>query len=45
MPEAAASPEGDVPRLRPRRLLPVAGALLGAAAGFAFYYFHGCDSG
>jgi hypothetical protein len=32
-------------RLRPRRLLPVVGTLFGAAAGFAFYWFYGCDSG
>jgi len=25
--------------------LPLVGALLGAAAGFAFYVFYGCDSG
>ena len=31
--------------LRPSRWLPVAGAVLGAAAGFAFYWFFGCDSG
>jgi hypothetical protein len=34
-----------VPRLRPRRLVPVLGTLVGAAAGFAFYWFFGCDSG
>jgi hypothetical protein len=33
------------PRLRPRPWLPIAGAILGGAAGFAFYYFYGCDSG
>lgn len=33
------------PRLRPRRIVPVLGALAGAAAGFAYYWFIGCDSG
>jgi hypothetical protein len=33
------------PRLRPGPLRPVLGALLGGAAGFAFYWFYGCDSG
>jgi hypothetical protein len=33
------------PRVRPSRLLPVIGTLVGAAAGFAFYWFYGCDSG
>lgn len=31
--------------LRPPRWLPFVGAALGAAAGFAFYWFYGCDSG
>jgi hypothetical protein len=34
-----------VPRLRPSRLRLVIGPLVGAAAGFAFYWFYGCDSG
>jgi hypothetical protein len=34
-----------VPRLRPRPYLPIAGAVLGAAAGFAYYWYFGCDSG
>ena len=34
-----------IPRLRPSRLVPVLGTLAGAAAGFAFYWFFGCDSG
>jgi hypothetical protein len=38
-------PELEVPRLRPRRWLPILGTLAGAAAGFAFYWFYGCDSG
>lgn len=31
----------------PRRamLVPIIGALGGAAAGFAYYWFFGCDSG
>jgi hypothetical protein len=33
------------PRLRPGRWRPVVGALVGGAAGFAFYWFYGCDSG
>lgn len=33
------------PRLRPRRIVPVIGTIVGAAAGFAFYVFFGCDSG
>lgn len=37
--------ESPPPRLRPRPWLPIAGAILGGAAGFAFYYFYGCDSG
>ena len=32
-------------RLRPNRVRPVIGTVLGAAAGFAFYLFFGCDSG
>jgi hypothetical protein len=39
---SAASP---VPRLRPSPWLPIAGAIVGGLAGFAFYYFYGCDSG
>ncbi len=35
---------GDV-RLRPHRLRPILGTLAGAAAGFAYYWFLGCDSG
>jgi hypothetical protein len=35
----------DTNRLRPNRLRPILGALVGAAAGFAFYVFYGCDSG
>jgi len=35
----------EVPRLRRRALLPVIGTILGAAAGFAFYWFYGCNSG
>lgn len=35
----------DIPQLRPGRLLPVIGTLAGAAAGLAFYWFYGCDSG
>jgi hypothetical protein len=33
------------PRLRPSRLRPILGTVAGAAAGFAFYIFFGCDSG
>ena len=33
------------PRLRPRAIVPVIGTVLGAAAGFAYYYFFGCESG
>jgi hypothetical protein len=36
---------GDVPRLRAPRWIPIVGAIVGAAAGFAFYVFYGCDSG
>ncbi len=36
---------GEPPKLRPRRIVPVIGAIVGAAAGFAFYWFYGCDSG
>lgn len=32
-------------RLRPRRWVPIVGTLVGAAAGFAYYWFYGCDSG
>lgn len=32
-------------RLRPSRLIPVLGTIAGGAAGFAFYWFYGCDSG
>ncbi len=32
-------------RLKPRPWLPIAGAVVGGLAGFAFYYFYGCDSG
>jgi hypothetical protein len=31
--------------LRPSPLVPVLGALLGGAAGFAYYLFIGCKSG
>jgi hypothetical protein len=37
-----------VPDLPPRslkRYLPVLGAVVGASAGFAYYWFYGCDSG
>jgi hypothetical protein len=37
--------DDEPPRLRPGPLRPVLGTLLGAAAGFAFYWFYGCDSG
>ncbi len=37
--------EAPVPRLRPRRLVPVLGTFVGAAAGYAYYVFLGCDSG
>jgi hypothetical protein len=30
---------------RRRWRLPLVGALLGGAAGYAFYVFYGCDSG
>lgn len=30
---------------RRRRLVPLIGTLVGAGAGFAFYWFYGCDSG
>lgn len=33
------------PRLRPSRIGPALGMIVGAAAGFAFYWFYGCDSG
>jgi hypothetical protein len=33
------------PRLRPTWLWPTVGTIVGAAAGFAFYVFYGCDSG
>lgn len=42
---AASPPEPPVPRLRPSAWLPIAGAVVGGLAGFAFYYFYGCDSG
>jgi hypothetical protein len=42
---AASPPEPPVPRLRPSPWLPIAGAIVGGLAGFAFYYFYGCDSG
>jgi hypothetical protein len=35
----------QIPRIRPRPLVPIIGTLVGAAAGFAFYWFFGCDSG
>lgn len=35
----------QIPRVRPRPLAPIIGTLAGAAAGFAFYWFFGCDSG
>jgi len=31
--------------LRPRPLLPIIGAVVGGAAGFAYYFFIGCKSG
>lgn len=38
--------DGDrPPRLKPHPIVPALGALVGAAAGFAFYWFIGCDSG
>lgn len=33
----------ELPQRRWKR--PLVGAVLGAAAGFAFYVFYGCDSG
>lgn len=35
----------EAPRVRPRPLIPILGTAAGAAAGFAFYWFFGCDSG
>lgn len=32
-------------RLRPHPLVPILGAVLGGAAGFAYYLFIGCKSG
>jgi hypothetical protein len=32
-------------RLRPRPYLPILGAVVGAALGFAYYWYYGCDSG
>ena len=31
--------------LRPKAIVPILGAVVGAAAGLAFYIFIGCDSG
>jgi hypothetical protein len=31
--------------LKPRPLVPVFAAMLGGAAGFAYYWFIGCKSG
>ena len=31
--------------LRPSRMAPVLAAMLGGAAGFAYYWFIGCKSG
>jgi hypothetical protein len=36
-------PDLEVPRFR--RWLPFAGTFVGAAAGFAYYWFYGCDTG
>jgi hypothetical protein len=44
-PPRSAPDDAAPPRLRPRPLVPVIGTLVGAAAGFAFYWFLGCDSG
>jgi len=33
------------PSLQRRLFLPVIGTVLGASAGFAYYWFFGCDSG
>ena len=30
---------------RRRRVVPLIGTVAGAAVGFAFYWFYGCDSG
>jgi hypothetical protein len=35
----------ETPRLRPRPWKPIVGAIVGAAAGYAYYVFFGCDSG
>jgi hypothetical protein len=35
----------EPPRLRPHPLIPALGALVGGVAGFAYYWFIGCDSG
>lgn len=37
--------EPPVPSLRPSPWRPILGAVLGGAAGFAYYWFWGCDSG
>ena len=39
--------DGDdkTPRLKPHPIIPALGTLAGAVAGFAFYWFVGCDSG
>ena len=35
----------DPPRLTPSGIVPAMGALVGAVAGFAYYWFVGCDTG
>jgi len=37
--------EPTTPRLRRSATLPIIGAVIGAGAGFAYYWFFGCDSG
>ena len=37
--------EEKPPDLRPSRVWPVIGAVLGGIGGFAYYWFYGCDSG
>ena len=37
--------DSPVSRLRRGPALPILGAVLGAAAGYAYYVFFGCDSG
>jgi hypothetical protein len=31
--------------LRPKSIIPILGAVVGALGGLAFYLFYGCDSG